>query len=119
MRLPPLGDHTPFPIALNMSESKIVAFPGTETTPVQPPSFDRSAMRSDLLDQASKVVPDIPVLINMISQRVRQLNNGRPPLAQIMGRAGQADIAIMEIIEGKIVLSDNGSLTEFPDAEEA
>jgi len=66
-------------------------------------------MRSDLIEQASKVITDPPLLINMVSQRVRQLNNGRPALVKVMSRMGQADIALLEIIEGKIVLDDDGS----------
>jgi len=65
-------------------------------------------MRSDLVEKASHVVPDIPLLINMVSQRVRQLNAGRPQLVRPVTRAGKADIALMEIIEGKIVLSQDG-----------
>ena len=72
----------------------------------------RTAMRSDLVEQASKLVPSIPVLINMVSQRVRQLNQGRSPLIDLTGRRklGQADIALLEIIEGKIRLAANGDV---------
>jgi len=70
-------------------------------------------MRSDLLEQAAQVVPDIPVLINMISQRVRQLNNGRPPLIKVYSRIGQADIALMEVIQGKIVLVEGSAEERF------
>ncbi len=74
-------------------------------------------MRSDLVEQASEVIQEPPVLINMVSQRVRQLNNGRPPLIRLIGRMGQADIALQEIIEGKIVLT-NGEITEFPGSKD-
>ncbi len=71
-------------------------------------------MRSDLVEQASKVVPHPPVLINMVSQRVRQLNQGRAPLIDLVGRRrlGQADIALLEIIEGKIKYTANGPTGE-------
>jgi DNA-directed RNA polymerase subunit omega len=67
--------------------------------------FAATHMRADLVEQASKLVPHPPVLINMVSQRVRQLNQGRPPLIDLIGRRklGQADIALLEIIEGKVV----------------
>lgn len=68
-----------------------------------------STMRSDLIEQASKVITDPPLLINMVSQRVRQLNNGRPPLIKVLGRLGQADIALLEIIDGKIILDEESS----------
>ena len=63
-------------------------------------------MRSDLVEKASEVVTDPPTLINMVSQRVRQLNNGRPPLIRVIERMGQADIALTEIIEGKLIPID-------------
>jgi DNA-directed RNA polymerase subunit omega len=59
-------------------------------------------MRSDLVEKASEVITEPPVLINMVSRRVRQLNMGRQPLVPVIGRMGTADIALMEIIEGKV-----------------
>ena len=64
-------------------------------------------MRSDLVEKAAEIVPSPPVLINMVSRRVRQLNMGRPPLIRVIERMGQADIALMEIIEGKIVVDES------------
>jgi DNA-directed RNA polymerase subunit omega len=64
-------------------------------------------MRSDLIEKASKVIPDTPLLINVVSQRVRQLNQGRAPLVSTGGaRVGLADVALMEIIEGKVAIDD-------------
>ncbi len=85
-----------------MTSSKIIEFSpssdgGTATLPRALP------MKSQLVEQASKVITDIPLLINVVSKRVRQLNQGRPPLIQVQGRMGQADIALQEIIEGKVV----------------
>ena len=60
-------------------------------------------MKSDLVEQASKAIPDVPLLINVVSKRVRQLNQGRPPLVVVEGRMGNADVALKEIIEGKVV----------------
>lgn len=62
-------------------------------------------MKSDLIDKAAKVIPHPPVLINLVSRRVRQLNQGRAPLintANYGPRLGQGDIALIEIIEGLI-----------------
>lgn len=62
-------------------------------------------MKSDLIEKASLVITDPPVLINMVSQRVRQLNQGQNPMVQLFGvRTGSADIALMEIIAGKITM---------------
>lgn len=100
-----------------MPGSKIIPFSGANSgtgkdgAAVGP---DRSDMRSDLVERASTVILDPPVLINMVSRRVRQLNNGRPPLVRRMERMGQADIALLEIIEGKIVLASDGGVVEQP-----
>lgn len=62
-------------------------------------------MKSDLIDKAAKIIPHPPVLINLVSRRVRQLNQGRAPLintANYGPRLGQGDIALIEIIEGLI-----------------
>ncbi len=59
-------------------------------------------MNSELVDQASKVIPEAPVLINLVSARVKQLNTGRPPLVKVDPRMGTSDIALTEIIEGVI-----------------
>ena len=67
---------------------------------------DKSVMRVQLVEKATEVIPDIPMLINMVSKRVRQLNNGRSPLIPLVERMGNADIALTEIIEGKIVIDD-------------
>jgi DNA-directed RNA polymerase subunit omega len=59
-------------------------------------------MRVDLVEKASRLVPDSPLLINAISQRVRQLTQGRPALIEKKPGMREADVALMEIIEGKI-----------------
>lgn len=61
-------------------------------------------MKSDLVEKASEVVPDPLVLVNLVSQRVKQLNSGRSPLIAVRPSMGVADIALIEIIEGKIKL---------------
>jgi len=63
-------------------------------------------MRSDLVEKAAAVVKNNPLLVNMVSCRVRQLNMGRPSLVRVIERMGQADIALMEIIEGKIIVDE-------------
>lgn len=66
--------------------------------------FSGTTMKSDLLEKASEIVTDPLVLVNLVSQRVRQLNSGRSPLIQTRPSMGVADIALQEIIEGKIKL---------------
>ena len=59
-------------------------------------------MKSELVEKAAEIVPDPQVLINMVSKRVQQLNSGRAPLIDTVPSMGAADIALQEIIEGKI-----------------
>ncbi len=61
-------------------------------------------MKSDLVEKAAEIVTDPLVLVNMVSKRVRQLNSGRAPLIPTVPSMGAADIALQEIIEGKIRL---------------
>jgi DNA-directed RNA polymerase subunit omega len=63
-------------------------------------------MNATLVKKALEKVPNPNVLVNMISQRVRKLNFGdgrssRPLIAEV-GNLGAADIALREIIEGKM-----------------
>ena len=39
-------------------------------------------MRAELVEQAAQIVKDPPILINMVSKRVKQLNSGRSPLVE-------------------------------------
>ena len=63
-------------------------------------------MNSEYCRQALAKVGNPNILVNLVSRRVRQLTSGagamsRPLVADI-GNAGAADIALREIIEGKI-----------------
>jgi DNA-directed RNA polymerase subunit K/omega len=63
-------------------------------------------MNAELVKKALAKVLDPHVLVNMVSQRVRQLNagNGRAsnPMVKDTTNQGAADIALREIIEDKI-----------------
>ena len=63
-------------------------------------------MSSYLLEEAAKIIPNTAVLVNVVSKRVRQLSNGRPPLVEVGLRMSHADVAFKEIIEGKIKVED-------------
>lgn len=66
-------------------------------------------MKSELVEKAADVVPDPQILINMVSRRVEQLNMGRSPLVDALPSMGAADIALTEIIEGKVKLKEDGA----------
>lgn len=55
-----------------------------------------------LLDKASKVIPNPNILVNLVSKRVKQLQDGSTPLVQSLERLTLEDTALREIIEGKI-----------------
>ncbi len=63
-------------------------------------------MNSDICRRALLKVPNPNILVNLVSRRVRQLTSGggtgsRPLLADTAG-LGAADIAMLELIEGKM-----------------
>jgi len=55
-----------------------------------------------LIEAAKQRVPSVPVLVNMVSKRVRQLNSGDRPYVKPNVGEEKADIALREIAEGKI-----------------
>jgi DNA-directed RNA polymerase subunit omega len=63
-------------------------------------------LNADLTKRALEKVGNPNVLVNLISRRVRQLNAGAGamsrPLVADAGNMGAADIALLEIIEGKM-----------------
>ncbi|MGB8356266.1 MAG: DNA-directed RNA polymerase subunit omega [Chthoniobacteraceae bacterium] len=59
-------------------------------------------MTSQLIDEATKIIPSSQVLINVVSRRVRQLTQGHRPLIETGPRMGFSDIALQEIISGKL-----------------
>lgn len=59
-------------------------------------------MRDDYLKEAQKVIPDSNLLINVVSRRVKQLRRGSRALVESLEKLSPEDIALREIIEGKI-----------------
>jgi len=82
--------------------SNIIPFEKSEASS----PYSGKPMKSELVEQASEIVKDPQVLINIVSQRVRQLNTGRSPLIDVLPSMGAADVALTEIIEGKIKVSE-------------
>ncbi len=63
-------------------------------------------MKAELVEQALHIVKDPPILINMVSKRVKQLTTGRAPLVERRAGLREADYALLEIIQGKITTTD-------------
>ena len=61
-------------------------------------------MNSELLKQAHKRIPSVPVLVNLVSKRERELINGARPLIKPKTLdADKCDIALQEVAEGKLI----------------
>lgn len=61
-------------------------------------------MNLQALEMARRRVPNVSVLINMVSMRVRQLISGQRPLVKPLSPHEELeDITLREIAEGKIV----------------
>ena len=61
-------------------------------------------MNLEMLEKARARVPSIPVLVNLVSQRTKQLNRGeRPFLKPLSKEEDKSDIALREIAEGLVL----------------
>ena len=59
-------------------------------------------MNANLIAAASQVIPSAELLVNVVSRRVRQLSAGHRPMVQTAPGTLAADIALAEIIGGKL-----------------
>ena len=59
-------------------------------------------MNSNLVKAAAEVIPDPKILVNLVSQRVRQLCLGHRSMVEFIPGLGEADIALSEIAAGKL-----------------
>jgi DNA-directed RNA polymerase subunit omega len=59
-------------------------------------------MRDDYIKEALKIISDPNILINVVSRRVKQLKRGNRPLVESLEKLSPEDIALREVIEGKI-----------------
>lgn len=60
-------------------------------------------VREEYLRQANKVIKDPNILVNVVSRRVHQLQHeGMEPLVDTLEKLEPEDIALREIIEGKL-----------------
>ncbi|MBO5684559.1 MAG: DNA-directed RNA polymerase subunit omega [Akkermansia sp.] len=59
-------------------------------------------MNVELIEKAAQIVGDNQLLVNIVSKRVQQLNHGSDPYIVTTPEMQCGDIALTEIIEGKI-----------------
>ena len=82
--------------------------PTTLQFPSETSRFARSLrnMTAQLLQEAAKVIPNQQLLINVVSKRVRQLGLGHRPLVEATPKSSLSDIALREIIAGKLTYEE-------------
>src|ERR1043166_132479 len=84
------------------------AVSGNTTSILQCPTDATRAVRSlrnmttQLLQEAAQVIPNQQLLINVVSKRVRQLGLRHRPMVETTPRMSLTDIALKEIIAGKL-----------------
>ena len=59
-------------------------------------------MKVKLIEKAAEIVGDNQLLVNIVCKRVQQLNHGSDPYVPTTPEMQSGDIALTEIIEGKI-----------------
>jgi DNA-directed RNA polymerase subunit omega len=69
-------------------------------------------MTTQLLQEAAQVIPNQQLLINIVSKRVRQLSLGHRPMVEVGPRASLTDIALQEIIAGKLTYEALGGSSD-------
>jgi DNA-directed RNA polymerase subunit omega len=92
------------------SVANVLEFPTGAFGPVRSLRY----MTTQLLQEAAQVIPNQQLLINVVSKRVRQLGLGHRPMVETTPRMSLTDIALKEIIAGKLTYE---SLTGSVDNE--
>lgn len=59
-------------------------------------------MKDELIKAARKIITDPYILVNVVSRRVKQLRHGSKPLVESLEKLALEDVALREIIEGRI-----------------
>lgn len=75
-------------------------------------------MKTELIENASRIVGDNQLLINIVSKRVQQLSHGSDPYVPTTPEMGLGDIALTEIVEGKLVWREVTEADEAAAAED-
>ena len=91
-----------FPSTLAGDSSTILQFPTEVIHAVR----SLRNMTTQLLQEAAKVIPNQQLLINVVSKRVRQLGLGHRPLVEATPKSSLTDIALKEIIAGKLTFEE-------------
>ena len=87
---------------------EILQFPAEATRTIR----SLRNMTTQLLQEAALVIPNQQLLINVVSKRVRQLSLGHRPMVETGPRSTLTDIALKEIIAGKLTFETVDSATD-------
>jgi DNA-directed RNA polymerase subunit omega len=98
--------NAPFSMIASQLTLSVLA-PSTPTILQFPADNNRAVkslrhMTTQLLQEAAHVIPNQQLLINVVSKRVRQLGLGHRPMVETTPRMSLTDIALKEIIAGKL-----------------
>jgi DNA-directed RNA polymerase subunit omega len=93
---------------LTAGTASILQFPTGAFSPVR----SLRHMTTQLLQEAAQVIPNQQLLINVVSKRVRQLGLGHRPMVETTPRMSLTDIALQEIIAGKLTYESLTGLTD-------
>jgi DNA-directed RNA polymerase subunit omega len=93
---------SPSPTVTAGSSTAVLQFPTEALRPVR----SLRNMTTQLLQEAALVIPNQQVLINVVSKRVRQLGLGHRPMVEAGPRSSLSDIALKEIIAGKLTFEN-------------
>ena len=76
-------------------------------------------MDAALLKAAHEKIPSVPVLVNLVSKRERELINGAKPLIKPTSLdVDKCDIALQEVAEGKLIAEiDFDAIAKAEDAK--
>lgn len=76
-------------------------------------------MNVELLEQARKQVTSIPILVNLVSKRTRELIAGKRPLVKPEPDEERVDTVLREIAEGKLTAeTDFSAMIEDDDDDQ-
>ncbi len=76
-------------------------------------------MNLEALEKARTRVPSVPVLVNLVSKRTKELNRGARPFVRPLSKEeDKSDIALREIAEGLVVAQvDMKAVDEHEEAQ--
>jgi DNA-directed RNA polymerase subunit omega len=74
----------------------------------------------NLMDRAQERMPNVPLLVNVVARRVRQLNAGQRPMVKPGDQfTSNFELALREVSEGKLAAETAVAPAQQPSAAES